>query len=72
MDVAEVGLEALAREMGQGDEGLLMSALVLAQVAADLVIAAVVAVFVAQAAEDVRRCAAAWAGRPRRRGGSGR
>ena len=54
VDVAEVGLEALAREMAQGDEGLLMPASVLAQVALDLGVAAGVAVLVAEAAEHLR------------------
>ena len=54
MDVAEVGLEAVAREMAQGDEGLPMPSAVLANIALDLGIAAAVAVLVAEAAEDLR------------------
>ena len=53
VDVAEVGFEALAREVSQRDEGLLMSRPVLAQVALDLGVAAGVAVLVAEAAEDL-------------------
>ena len=53
VDVAEIGLEALAREMAQGDERLLMPPSVLADVALDLGIPAGVAVLVAEAPEDL-------------------
>ena len=53
VDVAEIGLEALAREMSQGDEGLLMPPPMLAHVALHLGIPAAVAVLVAKASEDL-------------------
>ena len=53
VDVAEVGLEASAREMAQGDEGLAMPPPVLEDVALDLGVAAGVAVLVAEAAVDL-------------------
>ena len=53
VDVAEIGLEPLAREMAQGNEGLLMSAFVLEHVALDLAVAAAVAVFVLEATKDL-------------------
>ena len=54
VDVAEVGLQAVARVMGQGDEGLAVRAAgACGDVASDLVVAAGVAVLVAQAAEDL-------------------
>ena len=73
VDVSEIGFEALAREMSQRDEGLLMSASVLAQIALHLGIAAGGSRARRGGAERPgRRCAAAWAGRSRRRRGSGR
>ena len=53
MDVAEVGFQPLAGVVGQRDEGLAVVAAVLADVAADLVVAARVGVLVAQTAEDL-------------------
>ena len=73
VDVAEVGLEATAREVAQGDEGLAMSASVLEHVALDLGVAAGVAVLVAEAAEDLGGGVPLLGrGGPRRRRGSGR
>src|SRR5262249_52030554 len=53
VDVAEVALQALAGVVGQRDEGLAVVAAVLADVAADLVVAAGVAVVVAQPAKEL-------------------
>ena len=53
MDVAEVAFQALAGVVGQRDEGLTAVAAVLADVAADLVVAAGIAVLVAQAAVNL-------------------
>ena len=53
VDVAEIGFEALARKMPQRDEGLLIPATVLQQIALHLGIAATVTVFVAKATEDL-------------------
>ena len=53
VDVSEIGLEALAREVPQRDERFLMPTSVFEQVALDLGIPAVVAVFVAEASEDL-------------------
>jgi hypothetical protein len=57
--------------MPQGDEGLLISTSVLAEIALDLGIAAVVAALVAEAAIDLRG-GVALLGRSGPRGGSGR
>ncbi len=51
--MAEVALQALAGIVGQRDEGLAVVAAVLADVAADLIVAARVVVLVAQAAKDL-------------------
>ena len=53
VDVAEIGFEALAREMAQRDEGFLMRTSVLAQVALHLGVTAGVAVLVAEAPEEL-------------------
>ena len=53
VDVAEIGLEALSREMAQGDEGLAISPAVLEHIALDLGIAAGVVVLVAKATMDL-------------------
>jgi hypothetical protein len=54
VDVAEIGFEALAREMTQGDERLLLAASVPEHVALHLGIPAGVVLFVAEAAKDLR------------------
>ena len=73
VNVTEVGLEALAGEMPQGDEGLTVRAVVLAEIAPHLAVTAVVSVLVTEAAKDLRwRYAAAWGEHPRRRPGFGR
>ena len=73
VNVTEVGLEALAGEMPQGDEGLTVRAVVLAEIALHLAVTAVVSVLVTEAAKDLRmRYAAAWGEHPRRRPGLGR
>ena len=73
VDVAEIGFEALAREMSQRDERFLMPASVLAQ---DSVAPGRTRrgsrARRGGAERPARRCAAAWAGRSRRRSGSGR
>src|SRR5512135_1503233 len=53
VDVAEIRLEALAREMAQGDERLLPPPPVLEHIALHLGVPAGVAVFVAEAAKDL-------------------
>ena len=53
VDVAEVALQPLAGVVGQRDEGLAAVTAVAADVAADLVVAAQVAVLVTQAAEEL-------------------
>ena len=55
VNVTEVGLEALAGEMPQGDEGLTVRAVVLAEIALYLAVTAVVSVLVTEAAKDLRR-----------------
>ena len=54
MDVAEVGLEALTREMSQRDKGLLVPRPVLSHVALHLGISTRVAVLVAKTTEELR------------------
>ena len=54
VNVTEVGLEALAGEMPQGDEGLTVRAVVLAEIAPHLAVTAVVSVLVTEAAKDLR------------------
>ncbi len=51
--MTEIGLEALAREVSQRDERLLMPTSVFEQVALDLGIPAAVAMIVAEASEDL-------------------
>ena len=53
MDVSEVGLDPLAGEMAQGDEGLRALAAVAAEIALDLGVAAGVAELVAEPAVDL-------------------
>ena len=53
MDVSEIGLEALAGEVPQRDERFLVPTSVFEQVALHLGIPAAVAVFVAEASEDL-------------------
>jgi len=54
VNVTEVGLEALAGEMPQGDEGLTVRAVVLAEIAPHLAVTAVVSVLVTETAKDLR------------------
>src|SRR5689334_2407723 len=63
VDVTEVGLEPPAREMGQRDEGLLMSSFMLEYIALDLTVAAAVAVLVLEATEDLHGGVALLGGR---------
>ena len=53
VDVAEIGFEAMSREMPEGDEGLAISPPVLEHVALDLGIAAGVGVLLAEATMDL-------------------
>src|SRR5207253_2174915 len=53
MDVTEIGLEALAWEMSQGDERLAMVAAVFEQVALDLAVTSAVAVLVLEAPKQL-------------------
>ena len=53
VDVTEVGLDTLAREVSQGNEGFLVSQPMPLQVALHLAVAAVIAVLVAEPAEDL-------------------
>ena len=64
VDVAEVGLEALARVVVERDEGLRPSTALAPEVVADALVAAGVAVFVAQPAGDLgdRVALLAWCG----------
>ena len=53
VNVAKVGLQPLAGIVGQGNEGFAAVAAMAADVAANLIVAAAVAVLVTQAAEDL-------------------
>ena len=53
VNVTEVGLEAMAGEMSEGDEGLTVRAVVLAEIALHLAVTAVVSVLVTEAATDL-------------------
>jgi hypothetical protein len=53
VDVSEIGFEALAREMSQWDERFLMPTAVLAHISLHLRVAAAVAMFIAEASEDL-------------------
>ena len=63
VDVAEIGLETLAWEMPQGNEGLAMATSVLAHVALHLAVASAVAVFVLQATKHLHGGVALLGGR---------
>jgi hypothetical protein len=53
VDVAEIGLEALSREMAEGDESLSMTAAMLEHITLDLGIAAGIGVLIAEASMDL-------------------
>jgi hypothetical protein len=52
--MTEIGLEALSGEMPQGDEGLAVRAVVLAEIALHLAVTTVVLMLVPEAAKDLR------------------
>jgi len=62
VDVSEIGLQPLARRMGQGDEGLASIPAMLANVPPDLVIAAEIALFIAKTPIELGRGVTLFAG----------
>ena len=54
VDVAEIGFEPMARKMGQRNEGFLVPAAMLQEIALHLAVAAAVAVFIAKPTKHLR------------------